>query len=105
MSGVFEQLKTLEVKIQATQADVEQSLKQDQTCKEGLEEVQKRIDECKAGDVVFMKKYVAARKDFDTVRDFSEQSRAHTTILQSALGVLERARSCYRHNMTNWGRS
>jgi ribosomal 50S subunit-associated protein YjgA (DUF615 family) len=88
MGAVFEQLKTLEVQIQATSAELGKSMATELTTGEGLEEARKRVRECKAIGLVEIAKYVAARKDVETLERFFDQAKTHRQVLQANLNKL-----------------
>ena len=99
MGQVFEELKTLEVKLQHAKADLDKALIQEETCNEGLVEVNRKLNELRRNDLVFIKTFVAAQKDVETVEKFLDQSRAHRVVLQGTVNSLEKrqkqVQTCY----------
>jgi hypothetical protein len=91
MGVVFEGLKTLEVQIQAMSFEVGKALSTELTTGEGLEEARKRARGCKAIGLVEIAKFVAARKDVETLEKFYEQAQTHRQVLQANLNKLSLA--------------
>ena len=89
MGLIFEELKNVEVKLQNARADLNKALQQEETTKEGLVEVNKRLKETKDGDIVFLERVTAAQTDVETVEKFYDQSMAHRCILQGTVSNLE----------------
>jgi 3-methyladenine DNA glycosylase/8-oxoguanine DNA glycosylase len=83
MGIIFQELQTIEVKVQSTQGELQKALATEKTTAEGLEEVKQRFKECKAADVVELDKFIAVRKDVETVEKFLDQSKAHRTIIEA----------------------
>ena len=92
MSLVFEELKTIEVKIQSAKANLDKAEKQAATCKEGLQEVNKRLRSIKDEYVIILDQVLAAQKDVETVEKFYDQSRNHASILKATVVIMEKFR-------------
>jgi hypothetical protein len=88
MGALFESLKTLEVQIQTVATDLGKSMATEVITGEGLEEARRRVKECKAIGLVEIAKFVAARKDVETLERFYDQAQTHRQVLQGNLHKL-----------------
>ena len=89
MGLIWEELKTVEVRLQNARADLDKALRQELTTKEGLEEVNKHLKSTKSSAVVFIERVTAAQKDVDTVTKFHDQSVARRCVLQGTVANTE----------------
>ena len=103
MGLIFEELKNVEVKLQNARADLNKALQQEETTKEGLVEVNKRLKETKDGDIVFLERVVAAKTDVETVEKFHDQSVAHRCIIQATIMNLEKFQSKLQEGYNSLG--
>jgi chromosome segregation ATPase len=99
MVAAFTELKTLELRIQNTQTDLDKALKEEQTCKEGLEYAIDKSKDIKNQDLVNIEKYFEACKSKNTVERFLEQSKSRRLMIQTTLTNLNemkrRIQECY----------
>jgi ribosomal 50S subunit-associated protein YjgA (DUF615 family) len=103
MGQIFEELKNLEVKLQNAKTDLNKALTQEETCSEGLAVVNRKLNELRGNDVVFIKTFVAAKKDVETVEKFLDQSKAHRVLLQATVNGLEKMQKHLQTGYDNLG--
>lgn len=92
MGVIFEQLKTIEVELQKAEADLLKAASQEETCKDGVEEVKSRVKAAKEGNIVFIEQVKAVQKTLDTVVRFYDQSAGHSKALKRVVAALKRQR-------------
>ena len=103
MSEAFTELKTLELRIQNTQVDLDKALNEEQTCKEGLDYANIKAKDIKNQDLVNIDKYAESLKSKNTVEKFLEQSKARRLMIQTTLGNLKEMRRRIQEYYDNLG--
>jgi chromosome segregation ATPase len=103
MVAAFTELKTLELRIQNTQTDLDKALKEEQTCREGLEYAKDRAKDIKSKDLVDIEKYIEIRKSENTVERFLEQSKSRRLMIQTTLVNLNEMKRRIQEYYDNMG--
>ena len=99
MSSIFEDLKTIELKLNDNQVNLDKTLKQKQVCKEAVEDGKAKLKTCKNQQTIVLTEFLAAKSYFETVESFYEQQSALHMALQNERANLEKAKNnlqlCY----------